>query len=112
MLMQVKPEEFHPRPKVDSVVIRLTFQPIPERVRKIGPINYSLLKKVVRGAFGQRRKTLLNALSATGLLDKRELAECITAVGLAPSIRAERLELENFVELSQVITKHRERPAR
>jgi 16S rRNA (adenine1518-N6/adenine1519-N6)-dimethyltransferase len=108
MLMQVKPEEFHPRPKVDSVVIRLSFQPTPERVRKIGPFDYPLLKQVVRGAFGQRRKTLLNALAATALLDKRELAECITAVGFAPSIRAERLEIEDFVKLSLVIAERRE----
>ena len=108
MLMQVKPEEFHPRPRVDSVVIRLSFQPIPERVQKIGPINYPLLKKVVRGAFGQRRKTLLNALSATGLLTKHELTECITAVGFVPSIRAERLELEDFVKLSQIIAEQRD----
>ena len=108
MLMQVKPEEFHPRPKVDSVVIRLSFQPLPERVRNIGSIDYPLLKRVVRGAFGQRRKTLLNALSATGMLDKQKLAECISEAGLAPSIRAERLELEDFVQLSRAIAGRKE----
>ena len=108
MLMQVKPEEFHPRPKVDSAIVRLSFQPLPERVQKISPIDYQLLKTVVNGAFGQRRKTLLNALSATGLLDKHDIAECIAAVGLAPLIRAERLELEDFVRLSRAISERRD----
>ena len=108
MLMQVKPEEFHPQPKVDSVVLRLSFKPVPERVQNIGPIDYPLLKRVVSGAFGQRRKTLLNALSATGLLDKQNIADCIAAVDLAPSIRAERLELEDFVRLARAIAEHRE----
>ena len=108
MLMQVKPEEFHPRPKVDSAVIRLSFHPLPERVRAISPINYPLLKRVVRGAFGQRRKTLLNALSATNMLNKGELADCITAAGFSPSIRAERLELEDFVKLSRIFAEHKE----
>ena len=108
MLMQVKPEEFHPQPKVDSVVLRLSFKPVPERVQNIGPIDYPLLKRVVSGAFGQRRQTLLNALSATGLLDKQNIADCIAAVDLAPSIRAERLELEDFVRLARAIAEHRE----
>jgi len=108
MLMQVKPEEFHPKPKVDSAIVRLSFQQSPERIQKIGPIDYPLLKTVVTGAFGQRRKTLLNALSATGLLDKHDIAECIAATGLAPLVRAERLELENFVQLSRAIAERRD----
>jgi len=106
--MQVKPEEFHPKPKVDSAIVRLSFQQSPERIQKIGPIDYPLLKTVVTGAFGQRRKTLLNALSATGLLDKHDIAECIAATGLAPLVRAERLELENFVQLSRAIAERRD----
>jgi 16S rRNA (adenine1518-N6/adenine1519-N6)-dimethyltransferase len=103
MLMQVKPEEFHPRPKVDSVVVRIAFQPVPERVAALGAIDYSFLKKVVNGAFGQRRKTLLNALSSTGILDKPTMQQCIIKAGLEPSVRAERLELEDFVRLAQII---------
>ncbi len=103
ILMRVKPEEFHPRPKVDSVVVRLAFQPVPSRVSALGKIDYNLLKKIVNGAFGQRRKTLLNALSSTGLLDKQTMKQCITTSGLQPSIRAERLELEDFVRISRAI---------
>ena len=105
MLMQVKPEEFHPRPKVDSVIVRLTFQPLPPRVAAIGDFDYQLLKRVVNGAFGQRRKTLLNALSSTGMLDKAQMTSCIEQAGIEPSIRAERLELEDFVRLARIIGK-------
>ncbi len=106
MLMQVKPEEFHPRPKVDSVIVRLAFYPVPPRVAAIGDFDYQLLKRVVNGAFGQRRKTLLNALSATGLLDKMSMADTIKQAGIEPSIRAERLELEDFVRLARIIGEH------
>lgn len=100
LLMKIKPEEFHPRPKVDSIICGLTFNPLPDRVKKIGDINYSLLKKVVKGAFGQRRKTLLNALSSTGLLDKQTMKSCIMEADLSPTVRAEKLSLEDFVTLS------------
>ncbi len=77
-------------------------------MQNIGAIDYPLLKRVVSGAFGQRRKTLLNALSATGLLDKQKMAECISEAGLDPSIRAERLELEDFVQLTRAIAGRKE----
>lgn len=107
LLMRVKPEEFHPRPKVDSVVVRISFQPVPERVAKIGSFDYPLLRKIVNGAFAQRRKTLLNGLSATGLLSKQDMAQCISAAGIDPGIRAERLDLEEFILLSKEIDSQR-----
>ncbi len=107
MLMQVKPEEFHPRPKVDSVIVRIAFQPVPERVQQLGTFDYSLLKHIVNKTFGQRRKTLLNGLTATGLLSKQQLAECIASIGLAAAIRAERLTLEDFVHLTRAIDRLR-----
>ncbi len=106
LLMRVKPEEFHPRPKVDSVVVRLRFQPVPDRVQALESFDYGLLKTVVNGAFGQRRKTLLNALSSTGLLSKEAIRQCIVSAKLSPSIRAEKLELEDFVKLCSEIRKY------
>ncbi len=107
-VMQLGPDEFHPRPKVDSIICRIRFQPTPERVKVLGPIDYPLLKRVVNGAFNQRRKTLLNALAATGLLDKTALKTTIIGAGLDPQIRAERLALEDFVHLSRAIARQRE----
>lgn len=103
MLMRVGPEEFHPRPKVDSAVIRLSFHPLPERAAALGTFDRKLLKTIINNTFGQRRKTLLNGLAATGLLSKDALKECVVEAGLLPTVRAEQLTLEEFVRLAQVI---------
>jgi 16S rRNA (adenine1518-N6/adenine1519-N6)-dimethyltransferase len=106
-LMRVKPEEFHPRPKVDSQVIRIRFNPPPERMRHIPPFHWDLLKKIVQGCFARRRKTLLNGLAAVGLLtDRKLLAAVITRAGLSPTIRAEQLTLEQFIELARCMEEY------
>ncbi len=103
-LLDIRPAEFHPRPRIDSMVVRLTFNPVPQRVRRLGDFDRGLLRRIVNGAFGQRRKTLLNALAATGMVkDKKQLAACIGQAAISPSVRAERLELEDFVRLSRSI---------
>ncbi len=104
MLMRVKPEEFHPRPKVDSAVVRLTFFPASERIRNLDHVEPEKLRKVVNAAFGQRRKTLINALRGGGINgDKQQIAKAIESCGLSPSIRAERLSIEDFVQLTNTL---------
>jgi 16S rRNA (adenine1518-N6/adenine1519-N6)-dimethyltransferase len=104
MLMRVKPEEFHPRPKVDSAVVRLSFFPIPERVQGLEDVDRQQLRKVVNAAFGQRRKTLVNALQGGGFTaGKQQLTLAIEACDLSPSIRAERLDIEHFISLTNAI---------
>ena len=104
MLLKVNPADFHPRPKVDSVVVRIGFHPQPERVRALGSFDRNFFSRVVHAAFGQRRKTLLNALDSASLVsDKKELSRRIENAGIAPSVRAETLTLENFVQLSRAI---------
>ncbi len=101
MLMRVKPEEFHPRPKVDSSVVRLGFFPVPKRVQLLASVDRERLRKVVNAAFGQRRKTLVNALHGGGFAaDKPQLAQAIEGCGLSTSIRAERLSIEDFIHLT------------
>jgi 16S rRNA (adenine1518-N6/adenine1519-N6)-dimethyltransferase len=103
-LLAVNPAEFHPRPKVDSLVVRIGFYPQPARVRALGDFDRKLFSRIVHAAFGQRRKTLLNGLDgATRIPDKKMLAEVIESAGIAPSTRAETLELEQFVHLTRVI---------
>jgi len=103
-LLAVNPAEFHPRPKVDSLVIRIGFQPKPVRVQALGDFNRVLLGRIVHAAFGQRRKTLLNGLTSAGLTpDKTTLTRCIEAAGLVPSVRAETLTLEDFVRLCRAL---------
>jgi 16S rRNA (adenine1518-N6/adenine1519-N6)-dimethyltransferase len=103
-LLAVNPAEFHPRPKVDSLVVRIGFHPQPKRVQALGNFDRKLFSRVVHAAFGQRRKTLLNGLDSAGLVpDKKRLTQCIEAAGIAPSVRAETLTLEDFVRLSHAL---------
>lgn len=108
-LMTVKPAEFHPRPKIDSIVVRLQFSPVPERVQKLPAHDERLLSKIVRTTLGNRRKTLLNTMTAAQLFkdlaanDKARLKglteQVIREAGISPQIRAENLSLEDFVQL-------------
>ena len=100
-LFEVPRECFLPAPKVTSAVVRLTPCPPPECVR-----NKDLFLRVVRGAFGLRRKTLLNALSAAFPLEKDVLRTCIEAAGLSPEIRGERLSIPEFAALADEIQKN------
>lgn len=105
-LLKVKQGEFHPRPKVDSQVIRISFFPVPVRLQDIPEFDWILFRKVVNSAFGQRRKTLLNALSSGNFLKNKEtMADVISQAGLSPGIRAERLTLRQFVTLTNSIEK-------
>lgn len=103
-LLTVSPAEFHPRPKVDSLVIRILFHPVPKRVLALGVFDRSLFTRIVHAAFGQRRKTLLNALAGGRLpADKSHVSTAIEAAGCSPSVRAETLHLEQFVALTRTI---------
>ena len=90
-LLKVPPGAFRPAPKVDSAVVRL----VPLPVAAQPTVDAVPLDRIVRAAFGQRRKTLSNALS--GLLD----ADAIVAAGIDPRARAEQLAPTAFVALAQ-----------
>jgi 16S rRNA (adenine1518-N6/adenine1519-N6)-dimethyltransferase len=91
-LFKVAPGAFRPAPKVDSAVVRL----VPRPPGAAGIADRARFAAIVRAAFGQRRKTLRNALS--GLLD----AEAIEAAGLRPDARAEQVPVEGFVRLANL----------
>lgn len=91
-LLAVPPEAFRPPPKVDSAVVRLVPRPRAER-----PIQHqAMVQRIVRAAFGQRRKTLSNALDGVVSLAEIERA------GIDPRTRAEQLAPQAFVTLAQV----------
>ncbi|MHB8789282.1 MAG: 16S rRNA (adenine(1518)-N(6)/adenine(1519)-N(6))-dimethyltransferase RsmA [Desulfobulbaceae bacterium] len=103
-LLLVRPDEFHPRPKVDSLVIRIRFQPPPPGVATVPAADWPLLRKIVHSCFGQRRKTLRNGLAASGLVpDKKLLDGIIAQAGIVPEIRAERLTFAQFAELTRAL---------
>ncbi|WP_257386342.1 16S rRNA (adenine(1518)-N(6)/adenine(1519)-N(6))-dimethyltransferase RsmA [Tahibacter caeni] len=92
-LLKVPPGAFTPPPKVDSAVVRLTPLP-PERRHDADP---ALVGRIVRHAFGQRRKTLSNALHDVAT------AAQIEAAGVDPRTRAEQLAPLQFVAIAKVV---------
>ena len=91
-LFTVPPGAFRPPPKVDSAVVRL----VPRAPSEIGIDDPAGFAQVVRAAFGQRRKTLRNALS--GVVD----GAMIEAAGLRPDARAEQLSVADFIRLAKL----------
>jgi len=99
-LFDVRAAQFHPRPKVDSAVLGIKFKSHIHR-----PVDDErLFTRVVQAAFGQRRKTLRNALSS-GLLpmDASAAVHALEASGIDPRRRAETLSVQEFVTLSNEI---------
>jgi len=98
LLFEVPPECFLPAPKVTSAVVRL----IP---RAAPPVegDRAAIFSVVKAAFAQRRKTLLNALSAAygDRFSKEQLRAVLLDCGLPDTIRGERLSLEQFSQLAR-----------
>ena len=92
-LFTVPPGAFRPAPKVDSAVVRL----IPKPTDRIEVVDRQIFANVVRAAFGQRRKTLRNALGAVA--DSAQ----IEAAGLRPDARAEQVEVSGFVQLANLL---------
>ncbi|MBQ8974979.1 MAG: 16S rRNA (adenine(1518)-N(6)/adenine(1519)-N(6))-dimethyltransferase RsmA [Oscillospiraceae bacterium] len=101
LLFDVPPSCFMPQPKVYSSVIKLT----PRREKAVQLTDERMFFRVVRAAFAQRRKTLVNALGSgfSNELTKRQIAEAMEKCGLEPSVRGEKLSVEQFAELSAAI---------
>ncbi|WP_414652438.1 16S rRNA (adenine(1518)-N(6)/adenine(1519)-N(6))-dimethyltransferase RsmA [Geomonas sp.] len=94
----VRPGAFRPVPKVDSAV--LSFTPLAAPRVEVG--DERLFSRLVKGAFNQRRKTLLNSLRSAGL-DEGDgfLQEALTRSGIDGGRRGETLSLEEFAALSR-----------
>ena len=99
ILFDVYRDSFMPSPKVDSVVIRLKIRQKPLFELK----DEKKFFTVVRCAFSQRRKTALNSISNTMGIAKDKLTEVFTQYGIDLNIRAERLTMEDFKNISQSI---------
>ena len=99
VLFDVPPSCFLPAPKVTSSVIRMT-------VREAPPVpvgDPALFFRLVRGAFAQRRKTLINSLSSslTDFVGKEEVTQALRACNLTETIRGERLTFADFAQLTE-----------
>lgn len=96
ILFEVPRTSFYPQPNVDSAVIRLDVRAGPP-VRVASEAAFFAL---VRAAFGQRRKTVLNSVSSGLGLDKARVLRALQKAGISPSARAEQLTLGELAEFS------------
>ncbi len=99
IVLDVPPKSFIPAPEVDSVVIAC-------KVRGEPPVTVrdeKLFFRVVKAAFGQRRKTLSNALKGAGFL-KDEVQGALEQAGIEAARRGETLSLEEFAQLADAFT--------
>ncbi len=90
----IKPGAFHPAPRIDSAVVVLT------RRDKALTEEHSAFRKIVKGAFAARRKTLRNAWKA--LLPAEQLAELASRAGIELDKRGETLSVEQFAEMGRL----------
>lgn len=99
ILFKVPRHLFNPAPDVDSAVLFL-------RRRQIPPVhvyNPSLMFKIIKAAFGQRRKTLLNALSSLdGTMEKRQIIDILSRAAIDSQRRGETLSLEEYARLANI----------
>lgn len=100
MLFDVPPGCFIPQPKVTSSVIRLKMRSQPPVEVK----DKALFFRVVKAAFGMRRKTLTNALGAAfGELGKGDIENLLVSCGFDPKIRGEVLSIGDFAKISDAV---------
>lgn len=92
----VPPDSFIPEPEVESEVIKLTLREKPEIELK----NEEMFFKLVKASFMQRRKTLMNGLSNSGLVDKQTLKNILEKNGLNEKTRGEDLGMQDFANIA------------
>lgn len=98
----VDKSSFIPAPEVDSEVIKLQIKKEP----KVYVGNEQLFFKIIKASFMQRRKTLLNGLSNSGIVkDKEKLKEILEKLNLSIDVRGEKLTIEEFAKLTNLIDK-------
>ena len=99
MLFTVPASCFLPAPKVTSAVIHCPVRKTPP----VEVVSESALWRTVKAGFALRRKTLVNSLQTGYQLPKERLAEIVTDCGLSPTVRGERLTLEDFARLTNAL---------
>jgi 16S rRNA (adenine1518-N6/adenine1519-N6)-dimethyltransferase len=104
VVTHVGKECFTPSPKVDSTVIKLEVLPKP----KVFVCDKKLFFRLIKASFGQRRKTLANALKNSGAFGSREdIMAAFDEAGVGSMERGENLSIETFARLSNIFYKNR-----
>lgn len=100
LVTKVPASMFVPPPKVDSAVLKLEIRETPAVMVK----DEKMFFRVVKAAFSQRRKTLLNCMTANFPLPKAEMSCLLEDIGIIPSRRGETLTLEEFAAIADKLT--------
>ena len=101
IICEVGKEKFIPSPKVDSAVIEMTLLDNP----RVKPIDEKMFFAVIKAAFAQRRKTLVNSLANAGRFGSKEkIIEAVESLGKDANIRGEKLSIEEFCALSDIFS--------
>lgn len=96
--LYVPPRSFMPPPEVDSVVVNCKVRQIPA----VELIDEKMFFRVVKAAFGQRRKTLNNALKSMGV-DKNIIVDVLDKAGIEATRRGETLTMEEFGAIANIL---------
>ncbi|MBC7326024.1 MAG: 16S rRNA (adenine(1518)-N(6)/adenine(1519)-N(6))-dimethyltransferase, partial [Moorella sp. (in: Bacteria)] len=104
IVLRVPRTVFYPRPEVDSLVVKLTRRDTPPV--EVGDEDFFF--QVVRAAFNQRRKTLVNALGSLGM-ERGLILKAMETAGIDPRRRGETLAMPEFASLSKALQRQRER---
>ena len=100
-LFDVDKTNFEPAPKVDSAVIKLTLK----KAKDIKLLSEKLFFNIIKAAFAQRRKTILNSLSSNFNVSKDSVKQLLEKIDIPATSRAENLTLQQYGDLSNIIYK-------
>jgi 16S rRNA (adenine1518-N6/adenine1519-N6)-dimethyltransferase len=97
----VSGDSFHPPTAVESQVMKLSFLPEP----RVDVRDPEFFEVVVRGAFAQRRKKVVNSLASRGRWNKETIVSSLHAAGVSPDTRAEQISIEQFALLAKELAR-------
>lgn len=98
-VFRLRPGAFWPPPKVDSSCVKVT----PREVPLVRAETRDFACGIVRAAFAERRKTLVNSVARRTTLVREDIAAALIRIGLDVEIRAEKVAPEQFVALSSIL---------
>ena len=105
-IMEVPNSSFIPEPEVTSEVIKLNLRNKPA----VDIENTKVMFMIIKSAFMQRRKTLLNALTNTKVfINKEEGIQILKKLNLDENVRAEKLSIQNFADIANIIIERRQK---
>mgnify|MGYP000480306308 CR=1 FL=1 len=101
VVMDVHPHSFVPQPEVDSAVVKLDLYKTPPVELR----DRDLFFKIVKASFGQRRKTIVNALNNAGYLglNKEQIRTMLDKIGVEENRRGETLTIQQFAQLANMV---------